>query len=152
MLRIHQHLGELRDEDRLAAWVFRIARNVITDHYRANGKTVTHLASDEELGATTEGISGPNFNARIASWLPAAIEQLPEAQREAVQLFELQGIPQQEIARRLGLTLTAVKSRVRRGRAALAKVINECCKFELDRRGNILDYQQRQQNCCECSG
>src|SRR3989337_2190000 len=33
MLRIHQHLSSLDDQERLTAWVFRIARNAITDHY-----------------------------------------------------------------------------------------------------------------------
>ena len=34
MLRIHQNLGSLDDRERLTAWVYRIARNAITDHYR----------------------------------------------------------------------------------------------------------------------
>ena len=38
MLRIHQHLGTLDDHERLTAWVFRIARNAITDHYRRTGR------------------------------------------------------------------------------------------------------------------
>jgi RNA polymerase sigma-70 factor (ECF subfamily) len=34
-LRIHKKLGTLEDEERLPAWVFQIARNVIADHYRS---------------------------------------------------------------------------------------------------------------------
>jgi RNA polymerase sigma-70 factor (ECF subfamily) len=33
-LRIHRHLGAVRSSDRLAAWVFQIARNTLIDHYR----------------------------------------------------------------------------------------------------------------------
>ena len=33
-LRIHKNIGTLRGEDRLAAWVYQIARNVIHDHHR----------------------------------------------------------------------------------------------------------------------
>ena len=38
MLRIHQNLGSLDDHERVTAWVFRIARNAITDHYRRTGR------------------------------------------------------------------------------------------------------------------
>ena len=35
VLRIHQNLDTLGDDERLEAWVFRIARNMIIDHYRS---------------------------------------------------------------------------------------------------------------------
>ena len=35
VLRIHQNLDTVGDDDRLEAWVFRIARNMIVDHYRS---------------------------------------------------------------------------------------------------------------------
>src|SRR5438270_14029619 len=33
-LKIHTHIGGLHDEDRLQGWVYRVARNAITDYYR----------------------------------------------------------------------------------------------------------------------
>ena len=33
-VRVHRNLGTLQEADRLAAWVYRIARNVIHDHHR----------------------------------------------------------------------------------------------------------------------
>src|SRR5215212_10219125 len=35
LLRLHRSLGDLRAEDRLDAFAYRIARNAIIDHYRA---------------------------------------------------------------------------------------------------------------------
>ena len=37
LLRVHRNLGTLDDSDRVAAWLFRIARNVIIDEYRRAG-------------------------------------------------------------------------------------------------------------------
>ena len=48
MLRIHQNLGTLDDHERVTAWVFRIARNAITDHYRRNGRRREVLAAELE--------------------------------------------------------------------------------------------------------
>ncbi len=147
-LRIHQHLDTLVDKDRLSHWVFRIAHRLVIDHYRGKSKTEGELANSCEPVAP-EGKDVAGLNDRIAAWLPAAIDLLPESQREAVRLFELENVSQQEIALSLGLSLTAVKSRVRRGRAALVDIVNGCCVFELDRRGNILDYQKRERpDCC----
>src|SRR5687767_6153806 len=36
LLRLHRSLGELRVEDRLDAFAYRVARNAIIDHYRAS--------------------------------------------------------------------------------------------------------------------
>ena len=37
VLRVHRHLDSLADGERLTVWIFRIARNVIKDHYRSGG-------------------------------------------------------------------------------------------------------------------
>src|SRR5918993_3050403 len=48
MLRIHQNLGSLDDHERVTAWVFRITRNAITDHYRRTGRRREVLAAEIE--------------------------------------------------------------------------------------------------------
>src|SRR5436190_9128211 len=45
-MRIHRNLGTLHDADRLAAWVYQIARNVINDHHRQAAKQTVALAGD----------------------------------------------------------------------------------------------------------
>ena len=51
MLRIHQHLESLDDHERVTAWVFRIARNAITDHYRKVGRRREVVTLDVEPDA-----------------------------------------------------------------------------------------------------
>ena len=38
LLRLHRNLGQLRDDQRLDAFAYAIARNAITDHYRAQAR------------------------------------------------------------------------------------------------------------------
>jgi RNA polymerase sigma-70 factor (ECF subfamily) len=145
-LRIHDKLGGLRDDERLRPWVFRVARNVVVDHFRKRSESpdgsVEH-APEETVEDTT------NFNAEFGEWLARAVEQLPDTYREAVRLAELEGLRQQDVAERLGLTLSGAKSRVQRGRELLRGMLQACCHVELDRYGNVVDYRPRQ--ACGCS-
>ena len=77
------------------------------------------------------------------------IAQLPDPYREAVELYELKGMPQQDIADKLGLSLSGAKSRVQRGREKLKSLLFSCCSFEQDRRGNIIGYERKNPDPCE---
>ncbi|HMY75336.1 MAG TPA: sigma factor-like helix-turn-helix DNA-binding protein [Blastocatellia bacterium] len=66
-------------------------------------------------------------------------------------MSELQGLTQQEIAQRQGISLSGAKSRVQRGRAKLKEVFQECCALEFDQRGKVSDYQSCQPGCRSCS-
>ncbi|MBI3467599.1 MAG: winged helix-turn-helix transcriptional regulator [Planctomycetes bacterium] len=63
--------------------------------------------------------------------------------REAIRLAEIEGLSQQEVAERLGLSLSGAKSRIQRGRAMFREALERCCQFEFDRRGNLLDVNPR---------
>ncbi len=155
-LRIQKNLGRLEEEERIASWVYRIARNLIHDHYRTGGRTDYVAPADLERleTATTDHGGEPtsdNRNEEVMSWLPVTIANLPVKYRQAVRMFELERRPQKEIADTLGISLTAAKSRVRRGRALLVEWLHDCCAFELDARGNVLDYRVRNaKDDCGC--
>jgi RNA polymerase sigma-70 factor (ECF subfamily) len=57
--------------------------------------------------------------------LVAALRLLPTAQREAIALHHLAGLPVQEVATTLGVPTGTVKARLARGRAALAVLLSE---------------------------
>ncbi len=146
--KIHNNLHRLKDEGSLTAWVFQITRNAIADYYRQL------KLEPPELAPTTGFVENQDENApnpEVASWLEPMLESLPEKYRQALRLTELEGMKQQELARELGLSLSAVKMRVRRGREKLKAALLDCCHFELDRRGNILDYHSKSINNCDCT-
>jgi RNA polymerase sigma-70 factor (ECF subfamily) len=135
-LRIHRHLPELRAPERLAAWVYRIARNVVRDHYRKFGARPVSL---DEMEVEERRDAHSTLGSQAAVWLRELIEEIPDPYRQAVTLSEIEGLPQREIAGRLGLSISGAKSRVQRGRAMLKEVLHQCCTFEFDRRGNVTD-------------
>ena len=149
-LRIHQRLAALGDEERIEAWVFQIARNQVKDHYRARSRRRHDVPLEIEPAEPSAPRESSNRNEAVAGWLSAAIDNLPERYRQAVSLYELQGLPQAEIAERLGISLSGAKSRVQRGREKLKQALERCCRFDLDRRGNVLSCEPRAEGCAYC--
>ena len=141
-LRIHARIGQLEDDERIAGWVYRIAKNVVADHFR---KTKPNRALPEDVAAADVEDDGQPVLARCVASMAAT---LPEPYRDAVALTELQGLTQQQAARELGLSLSGAKSRVQRGRARLKEILLRCCDVELDRSGRVVDYRRRDDNDC----
>ncbi len=103
-------------------WIFRIAKNILMDHYRTNKSTVE---INEQL------IEG-QVNGREENWsksdLELALEQMDEMYREVLILTRFEELKYKEVAEIIGLTETGVKTRVHRAikqlRANYLKVIS----------------------------
>jgi RNA polymerase sigma-70 factor (ECF subfamily) len=147
-LRIHRNVDRLEDSDRLAAWVYQIARNVIQDHYRAKNGNVS--LTDNDVAEENDG--NDHLKASAGLWLEELIGQLPPTYQEAVRLSEIEGLPQHEVADRLGLSVSGAKSRIQRGRVMLRGVLDHCCVFEFDRQGNVMDCDPKPERtvCLDC--
>ena len=147
-LRIDRGLAALGDGDRVAAWVYRIARNVVHDHHRRGARGQTPLGDDPP--AADERPANPR--SRAGEWMDEMIRQLPEGYAEAVRLSEIEGLSQQEVADRLGLSLSGAKSRIQRGRAMLKVVLEGCCNFHVDGRGKLTGCDPRPDRtvCLDC--
>jgi RNA polymerase sigma-70 factor, ECF subfamily len=155
MLRIHRHGDELARADRVAAWVHRIARNAIVDHYRRRGaRPELPGGAADELEEREDGSLGePDsevLRRELATCLRPLIQRLPESQREALVLTEFEGLTQIEAASRLGISVSGAKARVQRGRAQLRALLLDCCHVEFDRRGGIAEYRARTGTCERC--
>jgi len=145
LLKVYRSRATLRDGMKLEAWLYQIARGTIIDHYRRQRPA-------EELPASIAGERPDEIaalRARVMISMRKFLEELPAAYREPVRLAELEGLPLARIALRLDLSLTAVKSRVRRGRAMLRKKLQDCCRFEFDRLGQVIGFERRRMLCCQ---
>src|SRR5207249_8964443 len=149
----HQHMGTLKDVRKLEGWIHQITRNAIIDTYRGS-RPETTLEAAEVLGLPEE-LPDDDVVSELLPCVRAMVRNLPELDRQALVLTEYQGLTQKELSERLGLSFSGAKSRVQRAREKLKQQLLECCHFELDRRGKVIDYQPRC-NCCSngdgCSG
>ena len=153
-VKIHSHLATVRAQDKVGSWLYQIARHVITDYYRSRQSTPVTALSDglaEQLVAP----EGPEENTAVQSLLPCIlplVDRLPWPYRQAAVLTEYEGLTQKELGQRLGLSLSGAKSRVQRARDQLRELLLECCHFEFDRRGTIIDYHPNCERCATEAG
>ena len=146
-IRVHRHLCCADDWERPDAWFFQIARNLIIDTYRRRKEWV-EIPDDMQSIDGEEIFQEQDPEVELAFSLKETVQALPEPYRQALILTEYEGVSQVELAQRLGISVSGVKSRVRRGRQKLRDLLLECCHVELDRRGRVMDYYER---CCCCS-
>ena len=158
LLRIHQNLGSVDDQERLAHWVSRVARNAVIDEYRRAARareqllpTLTDTAAIDPVDSEPDDES--SVLDELSGCLRPLLAGLPAEQRRAVEMIDLDGMPQAGAARREGVSLSGMKSRVQRGRRRLAELLGQCCTLTLDARGVPMDYE-RAPGCtggCGCS-
>lgn len=158
--RVHRQIDSVKDSSRIVSWVYQITRHAIVDHYRKPGKQrETPVGLNAEIEALIEvfpssdsmGQDEPGgVRAELAGCLRPMIERLSKDYREAIVLVEFDGLTQQAAARRLGISLPGMKSRVQRGRKLLRRMLDDCCQIELDRRGGVVDFHSRQDGCDPC--
>jgi RNA polymerase sigma-70 factor, ECF subfamily len=143
-VKIQQQLERLNDPAKLQSWIYQIARHAIIDHYRTRKET---FEVPDSLPAEAEPNSGEIEELMAA--FRRMIFSLPEPYREALVLTEFDGLTQQQLAEHTGLSLSGAKSRVQRGRAQLKHMLHECCTFEFDRRGKVIDCTSRRKSGCQ---
>lgn len=153
MLRLSRGLPDLRDDDRFGPWVYRIARNAIADHLRDR---VRHpLAGDDrvldDLPPAPDDDEERDAERALAIYVAHLVATLPSPYREALTLVELEGLSHKEAAALAGVTLTAMKSRVRRGRAEVRRLLEACCAIALDARGHVIDCTPRGDRIDPCN-
>ncbi|MBG0818167.1 sigma-70 family RNA polymerase sigma factor [Planomonospora sp. ID82291] len=150
LARISRSAAGPREAGRLEAWVYQITRNAIIDHHRTAvraGQAQTRAAFDRSL---TGEAADPGALSALAGCLAPMLEQLPERDRQAVTLVDYEGLTQAEAARRLGLSVPGMKSRVQRARARLRTLLLACCQVAVDARGRVSEV--RPAGACPCGG
>src|SRR5262245_49720730 len=108
---------------RLDSWAYRIMRNLWIDTVRARVRKDKVEAPAEEAERIGEDPSAGMDASVELSRMMAAMERLPDEQREVVALILIEGFGYRETAEMLGLPIGTVSSRLVRGRTALLEMV-----------------------------
>lgn len=123
-IQAYRNLGRFRGDSPFGHWVLRIASNLARSHFRRTYRRPWKLWERPEAEDTV-----PCRAERVDDIYPTlhavhvALGRLSPPLREAVILFELEGLSLAEMSAQLGIPLHTAASRVRRGRKRLRRAL-----------------------------
>ena len=108
---------------RPATWLYRVTANLAVDRLRARARTAP-LEAAPEPEDESPGPADAMDDVKRRAALDAALQRLPERQRQAVVLRHIEGLSNPDIASVLDISVEAVESLTSRGRRALAAALS----------------------------
>jgi RNA polymerase sigma-70 factor (ECF subfamily) len=124
LLKAYRNLDQLRESKAFRGWLAQIARRVCWQlKQRDSLQPLMQLSAyEEEGGQIVDPGDSPELllaKAQMKDWLSKAVDSLEPEYREVYVLRELEEVPGEEVARRLGISLAAMKSRLHRSRESI---------------------------------
>lgn len=149
MLRLVRHQDRLSEAQSVSGWVWSVARSVLVDHHRRGTRAALPTAA-LDVGAADDEDEEQDTMRHLAACLEPMLATVPDKLADAVRAVEMEGHSQVAAARAAGISNSAMKSRVQRGRAALRDVIERCCHIEVDVRGTPQSMTALPGHGCGC--
>lgn len=141
-LKVQSRISQLHESEKILGWIYQIARNTISDHYRRQSRELRVDDIDWETNWQA-------LNECVTHCLKETLISLPPVYREVLELTELKNISQTELATRLNISYSGVKSRVQRARQMLREKMEQQYRIEMDKYGNVLVCENRVP--CNCA-
>lgn len=124
MLRLWKIAPDWRQgEAQVSTWLYRVTVNLCTDRLRKSGRSVDIDAVAEPEDGQPSAVA-TMIDTDRAKALQAALDTLPERQRQAVVLRHLEGLSNPEIAVVMDIGVEAVESLTARGKRALRAALS----------------------------
>ncbi len=118
-IRAFRSINQLRDEERLSAWLYSIASHLCLDHIRRR-KLITWLPWSKEENEDREGAGDVAFEMGESDLVRRALKELPPKDRVCLALRTIEGFSCGEIAGMMSCTEAAVWNRLARARSKFA--------------------------------
>ncbi len=148
-IKIYNNIDKLDSDEKITSWIYTITRNAIIDFYRKNNKTPTFQELKEE-SIVDDKNQEKSIHDELSKCLKPMINSLPDNYKEVLLLSEIKGLKQSEIANELSLSTANTKSLIFRGKKKIKEKLHECCSYEYDSLGNVIEYNQKGENCKFC--
>jgi RNA polymerase sigma-70 factor, ECF subfamily len=135
-IKAFRYLVALRNPEKFPGWLARIARNVSTSFIRKRRRELERCRRwhvDQRASQPSEAV--PAEDDPLGETLRQSLADLPEQQRECLVLFYLEGKNIREAAELLGISESAMKTRLHRARVALRGTLEEKLEASLSELG-----------------
>jgi RNA polymerase sigma factor (sigma-70 family) len=126
VVRALAHVGDVRDDERVVAWFYRILRNAVADHWRERAAS---RRIDEALAAERwpEAAAPPDTTALCRCFEPLVATLAPD-HAHILRRVDLEEARPVDVAAELGVTANAASVRLHRARRALRERLLETCR------------------------
>ncbi len=134
-MRAYEHFSDLSSSVTAGGWLKTVTTNLTLNYltrYRKRWRLFSELRADTQDGES----DAPELDWEVpdtvladlsaeqrAAIVDAALRQLPDHQRLPLVLYHFEELSYQEIAAKLNVSLTKIKTDIRRGRAALLPLL-----------------------------
>jgi RNA polymerase sigma-70 factor, ECF subfamily len=115
-----QHQEQLKDEQKAAHWLSRIATNTAIDFLRRNGRA-SFCEIDEAPQSHSDSPEQLLLRSEQRNYLEDGLRLLSPRERAAMMLRDVEGLPAEEVAKRLNCSKATVRSHIANGRTKFRK-------------------------------
>jgi len=150
-VRVTRALPEFRGEANVKTWILRIARGVGLDHLRSRRhgeakRTVSLTPAEPEADSDAASVPEPREEAEaprrlvrteMSACVREYVARLAPEHRAVIELKDLEGLSNPEIAARLGVSVDNAKIRLHRARQALRRELERGCEFYQSETGTL---------------
>ena len=124
-LSVWRRLGSFRGDAKFSTWLHRIAVNAANDLLRKRSRTPVPAEETIEALAERPGSGDVAGDVAFEEDVRRALQEVPEEHRAVLVLHDVHDLDFDEIAAVLGIPSGTAKSRLHRGRLALARALGE---------------------------
>ena len=131
-LKAYEAFGSLAQSQAAGGWLKTVTRNLCLNHltrYRNRWRFFSEMRTEEDDTDFSDSLAAPEKpepgldEADRRQLLEVALRKLPDAQRVPLVLFHFEELAYEEIAEKLGASLSKVKTDIHRGRLALKRYL-----------------------------
>jgi RNA polymerase sigma-70 factor (ECF subfamily) len=117
--------SDIRDEESVLAWFYRVLRNAIVDHYRRQAATErAHERFAAELPLSQDA---PEIREEVCRCLSGILDTVKPEYRRALELVDIEDGSLRDLATSAGISETNAAVRMHRARKALRERIKLAC-------------------------
>jgi len=143
-IKIIRNSDRVKQAKNLRQYIYGMVRNAIGDYFRNKQRLNTNI----EIPIVVTEEDDHLLNVTIADCcVKPFINQLPEKYKVALLLTEFHDVSQKELAEKLNISYSGAKSRVQRGKEKLKEIILNCCAYQSDVYGNLMEVERKNCNC-----
>lgn len=149
-VKIHLKKNSVVESEKLIGWIYAITRNSIIDYY----KQKSNGAKDEQLNENKFIRTEKNKNLsylELKKCINPFLSNLSQEEKQLIISVDIKLQPQTELAKELEIPYPTLKSKLQRVRKKMKKMFFECCTFEVDSKGQVIDFTSLQKGCKNCS-